>query len=129
MGGEARLEQRPVQEPAEPMITSPRVNGALVLREVIILDGLRFAADGKVIALAGITSVPSGSECRRLDGVVESCIVRAANRLEVLTKGRPVMCDVKESDGRFRGVCRAGKIDLAEDLVRNGLAVRTSDGR
>jgi hypothetical protein len=128
MGGEERLE-KPAAKPQQ-MIATPRVNGAQVLREVIVIDGLRLAADGKVIALAGITSVPEGSECRRLDGVTESCILRAANRLEVLTKGRPVTCDVKESDtGRLRGVCRAGKIDLAEDLVRNGLAVRTSDGR
>jgi hypothetical protein len=129
MGGEERLEQKPAAKPQQ-MIAMPRVNGAQVLREVIVIDGLRLAADGKVIALAGIGSVPEGSECRRLDGVTESCSLRAANRLDVLTKGRPVTCDVKESDtGRLRGVCHAGKIDLAEDLVRNGLAVRTSDGR
>jgi endonuclease YncB( thermonuclease family) len=130
MGGEEqRLEQTPPSELQQLIAATPRVNGALVMRDVIVLDGLRFAADGKVIALAGITSVPAGSECRRLDGVVESCIVRAASRLEVLTKGRPVTCDVKEADGRFRGVCRAGNIDLAEDLVRSGLAVRTTDRR
>jgi endonuclease YncB( thermonuclease family) len=130
MSSDERLvEQKPAAKPQQ-MIARPRVNGAQVLREVNIIDGLHIAADGVVIALGGIASVPAGSECRRLDGVVEACAVRAASRLEVLTRGRPVVCDVKESDGgELRGVCRAGKIDLADDLVRNGLAVRTSDGR
>ncbi|MDB5644267.1 MAG: hypothetical protein JWN07_3584 [Hyphomicrobiales bacterium] len=105
-------------------IPQPRVLGSRVLRDVTIRDGLQIGADGVVFALAGVAPSPPGSECRRLDGVVEPCAVRATNRLEVLTRGRPVVCDVQEGDGgELRGVCRAGKIDLAEDLVRNGLAV------
>jgi endonuclease YncB( thermonuclease family) len=127
MGAETRLEQKPAANPPQ-MAARPRLSGAHVLREVNVVDGLQIAAEGMVIALAGVAPVPAGSECRRLDGVVEPCALRAANRLEVLTKGRPVVCDLKESDrGDLRGVCRAGKIDLADDLVRNGLAVRTSD--
>jgi endonuclease YncB( thermonuclease family) len=74
--------------------------------------------------------VPAGSECKRLDGVVEPCEVRAANRLDILTRGRQVVCELQDGGGdETRGVCRAGKIDLADDLVRNGLALRTADGR
>lgn len=110
-----------------PATQRPRVNGAHVLREVAVLDGLQISGEGLVVALAGVAPVPAGSECRRLDGVVEACAVRAASRLEVLTRGRPVVCDLQEADeGDLRGACRAGKIDLAEDLVRNGLAVRAS---
>lgn len=127
MGGDERIEPKPAAKPQQNNVR-PRVNGAHVLRDVRILEGLQISADGMVIALAGVAPVPAGSECRRLDGVVESCAVRAVNRLDVLTRGRPVVCDVKESDdGETRGACRAGKIDLADDLVRNGLAVRTSD--
>jgi endonuclease YncB( thermonuclease family) len=71
--------------------------------------------------------VPAGSECRRLDGVVEPCAQRAQNRLEILTRDRPVVCEIVEdyAGAILRGTCKAGKIDIADDLVRNGLATRT----
>lgn len=126
MNTPARLEPRPASKPQ--VASRARMSGTHVFREVRVIDGFQIAAEGLTIALAGIGPAPEGSECKRLDGVVEPCAMRAANRLDILTRGRPVACDLQEADdGRVRGVCRAGKIDLADDLVRYGLAVRTSD--
>jgi hypothetical protein len=126
IGPEVRLEPRSAA-PAVQALARPRLMGTRTFRNVAILDGLQLGADGMVVALAGVEPVPQGSECKRLDGVVEPCAQRAANRLEILTRGRPVVCEMQESEaGAVRGACRAGKIDLADDLVRNGLAVRAS---
>jgi endonuclease YncB( thermonuclease family) len=134
MGAQVPMEPQPVQgllTAAPDPSTSPavvRAGGPRVLRDVAILEGLQIRSEGLVVTLAGIEPAPQGSECRRLDGVVEACAKRAANRLDILTRGRPVVCALREGDaGAMRGVCRAGKIDLADDLVRNGLAVRTSN--
>lgn len=90
------------------------------------LDGLRIESDGLVVRLAGVEDAPADAQCRRLDGVMESCRARAASRLAVLIQGREVVCRISalESDSEAIGRCTAGKIDLAEDLARQGLALR-----
>lgn len=119
---EAKWEAASPQAEARTALT-----GRHVLRDVRVAGSLQIVSEGIVISLAGVAPTPDGSECRRLDGVVESCAQRAANRLALLTQGRPIVCDLQGDAARARGICRAGTIDLAEDLVRNGLAVRTSD--
>lgn len=122
----ARLQVAAPPPPA-PAAKATRIAGVHVLRNVTPLEGLRLGADGLVIALAGVSPPPAGAECRRLDGVMESCAQRAMARLEILTRGRPVTCDLRdEGRGDPRGVCRAGKIDLSDDLIRNKLAVRAA---
>ena len=78
------------------------------------------------IARTPAAPVAPGAVCRRLDGVEEPCAQRAADRLELLTRGRTVRCERIETaaDGTARGYCLAGKINLADDLVKNGLARR-----
>ncbi|MDO9440094.1 MAG: hypothetical protein Q7T73_04315 [Beijerinckiaceae bacterium] len=102
------------------------VAGRHVFRNVEVSDNLRLGANGLFVALAGVAPVAADETCRRLDGVVEPCATRAINRLEILTRGRAVVCDVRPQSqaGEMRGVCKADKIDIAEDLVRNGLARR-----
>ncbi len=96
------------------------------LRSVGVARGLRLIANGEMIELAGVMPLQSGAICKRLDGVEEACEMRAAARLEVLTRGRLITCRVYEAAaGQARvGACKADKIDLADDLVRNGLARR-----
>ena len=78
------------------------------------------------MALAGVEPLDHDAKCKRLDGVQEACSTRAASRLEVLTRGRTVTCRVYEGEQGQPVVasCRADKIDLADDLVKNGLARR-----
>jgi endonuclease YncB( thermonuclease family) len=96
------------------------------LRDVRVGDGLKIVGNGAEYELAGVQPLASDAMCRRLDGVEEACNQRAASRLEILTRGRIVTCQlVAVSDGSTtRGSCLAGKINLADDLVKNGLARR-----
>jgi endonuclease YncB( thermonuclease family) len=95
-------------------------------RDVSVADGLHLRSGNVVVALAGIEPLAPGALCRRIDGVEESCAVRAANRLELLVRGRVVVCRVYDAPHgpQLAGACRADKIDLVDDLVRNGLARR-----
>ena len=96
------------------------------LRGVGVADGLRLISGGAMLALAGVEPLDHDAKCKRLDGVQEACSTRAASRLEVLTRGRTVTCRVYEGEQGQPVVasCRADKIDLADDLVKNGLARR-----
>jgi endonuclease YncB( thermonuclease family) len=105
--------------------------GMQVFRNVAVAENLRLNSNGMIVQLAGVAPVATDATCRRLDGVTEPCSTRAMSRLEILTRGRAVTCDIRDDQARddrtddaMLGVCRAGKIDIAEDLVRNGLARR-----
>ncbi len=102
--------------------------GPRLLRDARVQDGLRLSENGATFQLADIEPLPAGSVCKRLDGVAEACDARAAARLEIVMRGRAVMCDVvnQTTEGVALASCAAGKIDLAEDLVKNGLARRTT---
>jgi endonuclease YncB( thermonuclease family) len=101
---------------------------ARLLRQVRVGDDLRLLSDGVAYQLADIAPVGPAAMCRRLDGVSESCRERAATRLELVMRGRAVECRVVATAqaGAALARCAAGKIDLASDLVRNGLARRLS---
>lgn len=90
------------------------------------LDGLRIESEGLVVRLAGLDDMPADAVCKRLDGVAEPCRARATGRLAVLLHGREVVCRISAltGDSEAIGQCIAGKIDLAEDLARQGLAQR-----
>lgn len=96
------------------------------LRQVGVAEGLKLISEGSMLTLAGVQPLDSDAKCKRLDGVMEPCSTRAASRLEVLTRGRVITCRVYEAvQGEPTAAhCRADKIDLAEDLVKNGLARR-----
>jgi endonuclease YncB( thermonuclease family) len=97
------------------------------LRRVGVSEGLRLISDGAFFNLAGVAPLDPGATCKRIDGVVEPCSLRAISRLEVLTRGRTVTCrvyDAFEGEAPYAS-CRADKIDIADDLVKNGLARRS----
>ena len=93
-----------------------------ILRDISVADGLRLGNGERTVALAGIE--PLEASCRRIDGKEETCAARALTRLELLVRGRTVTCRVYDAaQGETPAAhCRADRIDLAEDLVRNGLA-------
>jgi endonuclease YncB( thermonuclease family) len=96
------------------------------MRDVGIADGLRLIASGSMLTLAGVEPLDRTSKCKRLDGIEEPCSIRASSRLEVLTRGRTITCRIYEADAGEPTIasCRADKIDLADDLIKNGLARR-----
>lgn len=85
-------------------------------------------ADGVYVVIAGIEPPKEGATCRRLDGVLEDCRVRARARLSVLIMDRRITCKLSEAleNGIRVGQCYAGKIDIAGDLLRQGLANRST---
>jgi endonuclease YncB( thermonuclease family) len=89
------------------------------------------SADGMTIVLSGINPPKPGSKCRRLDGVMLDCAERAEARLAVLLIDRRIRCRISAplQDGVVVGQCQAGKIDIAHDLLRNGLANRATAGK
>jgi hypothetical protein len=95
------------------------------------LDGLRIESEGLIVRLAGLDDLPADAVCKRLDGVAEPCRARATGRLAVLLHGREVVCRISALAGEAEaiGQCSAGKIDLAEDLARQGLAQRAGATR
>ena len=89
------------------------------------------SADGITIILSGINPPKPGSKCRRLDRVMLDCAERAEARLAVLLIDLRISCRVSAplQDVVVVGQCKAGKIDIASDLLRNGLANRSTAGK
>lgn len=126
-----RLEGRvraPVVEGHETSLR-PRPTNALttrVLRAATIDNRLRLTSNGVTIALEGVVPLEESATCKRLDGRTEPCVTRIAHRFGLLTQGRTIVCQFRDnSPGDVaRGKCRADRIDIADDLLRNGLARR-----
>ncbi len=95
-------------------------------RRVRVLGPTAILADNQKILLKGVEGLSAGSNCRRLDGVLQSCIERAEHRLAILLQARSVTCRISEpaADGVHAGHCMADKIDIAADLLRNRLVQR-----
>lgn len=91
---------------------------------VHVADGDSLTLDGERIRLAGIDAPERGQTCR-LDGAGRACGEAARDHLVALIAGRPVECDWTKLDkyGRRLARCRAGGVDLAAAMVRDGWAV------
>lgn len=112
---------------------SPTLAGGLI-GQASIIDGDTLEIHGKRIRLWGIDAPESSPLCRDEDSSLYRCGAQAANDLDVFVARRPVSCMPKNLDqyGRTVAICSAGGADLAEWLVRNGLALdwpRFSKGR
>jgi endonuclease YncB( thermonuclease family) len=119
------VDDLPTASMPRPLATSS-VERVAILRDVRVGDGLSLIGASGVFALAGVEPLAPDAMCRRLDGVEQPCSQRAASRLELLTRGRVVTCQPTGPmvNAQSRGACLAGKINLADDLVKNGLARR-----
>lgn len=88
------------------------------------VDGDSFEMTGTGIRLFGIDAPEGRQTCER-DGQTWACGAEAAETMRGLLASGPLRCMVRESDvyGRKVATCLAGRIDLAEVMVRSGLAV------
>lgn len=88
------------------------------------LDGDSLAMGETQIRLHGIDSVEGRQTCQRA-GTTWNCGEEAATRLRQLIQGKQVTCTGRETNkfGRMVSTCGAGAIDLADVMVRSGLAV------
>jgi endonuclease YncB( thermonuclease family) len=99
-----------------------------------IIDGDTLEIHGTRIRLWGIDAPESNQLCRGDDSLQYRCGARAANELAAMVDSRPVICQPVSLDryGRTVASCAVAGADLAEWLVRQGLALdwpRYSHGR
>ena len=105
---------------------APLNGGTRDFQRVKVAGATLLQADNIRIVLAGVEPLPQEATCRRLDGVMQSCIERAEHRLAVLLQARGVSCQLSKQldNGLFLGRCLADKIDIAADLMRHKLVQR-----
>jgi endonuclease YncB( thermonuclease family) len=106
------------------------VRQARVFAAVDVLDGRSFRADGATVRLADLALPGPRQQCRRLDGVSEPCASRTRTRLDLMTRHRPVTCDLAPPTSvtaPLTGACRVGNTDLALWLIREGWATPAAD--
>ncbi len=105
------------------------VSGALadddLTGQASIIDGDTLEIHGTRIRLWGVDAPESSQLCRGEDSLQYRCGAQAANDLDVFIARRPVSCLPISLDryGRTVATCLVGGVDLADWLVRNGLAL------
>lgn len=88
------------------------------------VDGDSLDMTGESIRLFGIDAPEATQTCSR-DGAAWTCGRDAHAMLDRLVRGKILMCEQKGRDyyGRLVATCRAGCVDVAQALVRSGMAV------
>jgi endonuclease YncB( thermonuclease family) len=129
--------------PSPAAVADPEITGSLgavaeatsvsqsrVFPTINVVDGRSFRSGNTTVRLAGVALPGPRQQCRRLDGVVEPCAERARTRLDLMTRHRPVACDLQPAatdSPALAGACRVGNTDLALWLIREGWATPLSD--
>jgi endonuclease YncB( thermonuclease family) len=90
-----------------------------------IIDGDTLEIHGTRIRLWGIDAPESNQLCRGKDSIQYRCGAKAANDLDSFLAKRPIDCVPVSLDQYRRTVafCSVDGVDLADWLVRNGLAL------
>jgi endonuclease YncB( thermonuclease family) len=90
-----------------------------------VIDGDTLEIHGTRIRLWGIDAPESDQLCRSEDSEHYKCGQRAANDIDAFIARRPVECVEVDRDQYKRAVavCTVRGVDLAEWLVKNGLAL------
>lgn len=90
-----------------------------------VADGDTIEIGGQRIRLTGLDAPEWNQTCSRADAADWACGRAAADRMRGLTRGATLSCEGEGHDryGRLLATCRAGDADIAEALVRDGLAV------
>jgi endonuclease YncB( thermonuclease family) len=107
--------------PAETTATTRMLTPA---REAEAVDAGFIRTGEQMFRLSGIITPEHGKSCRRLDGLAVPCADRAQSYLQLLIKGRAVVCEraAQGPSGPAEANCRVGDADIAEQLVRQGWA-------
>ena len=90
-----------------------------------IIDGDTLESHGTRIRLWGVDAPESNQLCRGDDSIQYRCGAKAANDLDSFLNKRPIDCAPVTLDQYRRtvAVCSVDGVDLADWLVRNGLAL------
>ena len=87
--------------------------------------GLTIEIHGTRVRLFDIDAPESAQTCHDADDKAYRCGQQAANALAAFVGSQTVTCEQRDTDryGRTVAVCRVGGIDVADWLVRAGLAL------
>jgi len=90
-----------------------------------VIDGDRLEIHGTRVRLWGIDAPESDQLCRKQGSEHYRCGQKAANDLDAFNMRRPVECVEVDLDQYKRAVavCIVAGVDLAEWLVKNGMAL------
>jgi endonuclease YncB( thermonuclease family) len=96
-----------------------------LIGQASIVDGDTLEIHGTRIRLWGTDAPESSQLCRNDESLQYRCGAKAANELDAFIARRPVDCSPVSLDqyGRTVAECSIDGVDLAEWLVRNGLAL------
>jgi endonuclease YncB( thermonuclease family) len=96
-----------------------------IIGQASIVDGDTIEIHGQRIRLAGIDAPESDQLCRGADSMQYRCGQKAANDLAAFIDRRSVQCIEVDRDryGRAVAVCTVAGVDIADWLVRSGLAL------
>jgi endonuclease YncB( thermonuclease family) len=96
-----------------------------LIGQASIIDGDTLEIHGTRIRLWGIDAPESSQLCRGADSLQYRCGAKAANDVAAFIDGRPVNCKPVTIDryGRTVASCAVSGVDLADWLVRQGLAL------
>ncbi|WP_420970822.1 thermonuclease family protein [Bradyrhizobium sp. B120] len=102
-----------------------RARAGDVAGQASVIDGDTIEIHGRRVRLYGIDAPEHDQLCRDPHGGHYRCGQVAANALGTFIGGQAVACVEVDRDryGRSVAVCSAGKVDLADWLVRGGLAI------
>lgn len=107
------------------MTATPAQGSDPIEGQASVIDGDTIEIHGQRIRLAGIDAPESDQLCRDADSNHYRCGQKAANDLAAFIDRRPVTCIEVDRDRYQRSVavCTVGGVDMADWLVRGGLAL------
>ena len=96
-----------------------------------VADGDTIEIAGQRIRLTGLDAPEWDQTCMAADGSAWACGGAASERMRQLVRGATLSCSPEGHDryGRLLARCRAGAIDIADVLVRDGLAIAIATDR
>lgn len=89
------------------------------------LDGDTLELSGTRVTLYGVDAPEHDQTCQTRQGRPYDCGTVATRSLAVLVSGRTVVCESRGRDatGETLGVCRLGRVDVAEQMAVQGWAL------
>ena len=102
----------------------PAARADEIAGSVRVIDANRLMVGSARVRLFGIDAPDAQQACIAADGQEWSCGLHAARAMHKLARQPGLRCDKRgDARGEVLASCRIGDVDVARDLVRQGLAI------